>query len=388
VARRDSATCGYTLEGQPTARPSGGRLKGKARKEARRAGARLTISSNSLPAMAQLIADQTPPIQVPSSILGLLNSAITLRKRCSGWFKTKTTREDLLHQRLDGHAHFISVLERVRQILKPNSDPDTTESAREDIQHDSTAHTEPAAESTSAQTNPYDLLYLDDDASEDSVTTSETPVPDLNTARLQHTPSPQRKVTYELDNHNSDEETYFALFCFFDDLNQLRDFLCQLWSDYKIGKVDLITVSVTTNTAIDLVRRAEKEFIAAFPKLDTYNKISGVFYMLMCWIRGVDPEIREQPDDIVNFAMLDVADWLCLPVNGLLDSFCDVIQSGYLPVMKPGHFGIYDPSTDRSKLTVRQRMREDQIIMCEALPEFYVSTTVRSEIPIEDEFSI
>jgi hypothetical protein len=388
-------TCGYTLEGQPAiARPSGGRLKGKARKEARQAktvgpaaGLRLTISANSLPAMAQSIANQTPPIRVPAFILGLLNSAITLRKRCAGWFQTKTARKDLLHERLDGHAHFISVLEQVRQILEPSSAPDTAESAREGTQHENTAQTGPAAEPTSAQTNPYDLLYLDDDASE-SVQTSEIPVPVLNAARVQTTPSPERKVTYELDNPTSNEETYFALFCFFDDLNQLRDFLHELWSDYKAGKVDLITVSVTTNTAIDLVRRAEKEFVTAFPRLDTYDKISEVFYMLMCWIRGEDPEVREQPDDIVNFAMLDVADWLCLPVYGLLDSFCDVIQAGHLPVMKPGHFGIYDPSTDRSKLTVRQRMREDQIILCEALPEFIASNTVKSEVPIEDEFSI
>jgi hypothetical protein len=47
----------------------------------------------------------------------------------------------------------------------------------------------------------------------------------------------------------------------------------------------------------------------------------------MCHIHGEDPADREFPDNIVNPAMLDVADWLYMPVHSLLGSFCDVISN-------------------------------------------------------------
>lgn len=68
---------------------------------------------------------------------------------------------------------------------------------------------------------------------------------------------------------STDEDLYFATYCFFDDLDRLRDFLQDLWSSYKARKLSLITASVTTNTAIELVHRAEQDFVAMFPKLDT-----------------------------------------------------------------------------------------------------------------------
>jgi hypothetical protein len=85
--------------------------------------------------------------------------------------------------------------------------------------------------------------------------------------------------------------------------------------------------------------------------------------------------------------MLDVVDWLYLPVCSLLLSFCDVIQANYAPVAEPGHFGIYNPRVDRSKLTVSQKMQEDKIILLEALPEFFVMTKIVGNAPVVDEFA-
>ena len=66
---------------------------------------------------------------------------------------------------------------------------------------------------------------------------------------------------YELEGQ-SDIDDAFTIFCFFEDLHRLQDFLKETWDRCKVGTCDLIVVSVTTNLAINLVRRAEEELIA------------------------------------------------------------------------------------------------------------------------------
>ena len=49
--------------------------------------------------------------------------------------------------------------------------------------------------------------------------------------------------------------------CLWDDIHELLDCVKKMWRHYKEGKMELATVAVTTNTAVDLVRRAEHEFV-------------------------------------------------------------------------------------------------------------------------------
>lgn len=397
---------GHTLEAQPsTSSPSGPRLKGKARKQAREAQkaatgagttsavARYTITVKEFTDLALWIVNQKPPIKVPQIILWLIRSAITLRKRCAEWFQKKMTRENLADESASNlkHSHFIDVLEHVLHILEPNSTPETVDSAQvgrtpsEDTAGKMDAGAKSQAELDNL-VNCFDILNIEQNAfAPDAV--PEPSAAARNVVSGETTPRAPRNVTYEME--ATDEELYFALYCFFDDLDRLRGFLHKLWSQYKAGEIDLITASVTTNMAINLVHRAEQDLTAAFPIIPkTYDGIALVFYILMCGLRGEDPDEREQPDDIVNFAMLDVADWVYLPVYSLLLSFCDVIRSNHAPVMKPGHFGIYNPRVDRSKLTIRQKMQEDRIILFEALPEFFVMANITGGVPVADEFAI
>ena len=378
--------CGLKLETQPSASRPSGRLKGKARKEARMTtnssptapSLRHIITVKDFTDMAQLIVQQKPALRVPDTILGLLRSAINLRRRCSDWFQKKSTQKDQLRESTQKHSHFIGVLENVLQILESNSTPAVTDNdighSMEKLSLNGTSQS-PAEQ----QNNPYNVLFIEDDSVAETAPTLETRV---TVQRTQIVP-PRTKVTYEIE--ATDEEIYFGIYCFFDDLNRLRDFIHDLWSRYKIGSCDLITAAVTTNSALELVHRAEKELAASFPKNDTYEKTAVLFYALMCILRGEDPGSREMPGDLVNFNMLDVAEWLFIPVNGILESFLPVIQAGHVPVAKPGYFGVYNPRTDRSRLTAREKLKEDLIILCESLPEFCLFTKVTSQFPVPDE---
>jgi hypothetical protein len=105
----------------------------------------------------------------------------------------------------------------------------------------------------------------------------------------------------------------------------------------------------------------------------------------MFYIRGEDSQFREKVGDLLNFKMLDVVEWLYVPVHSMLDGFLRVIQVGHAPVAKPGYYGIYDPLTDRSKLTIRQKLQEDQIVLFESPPDFFLFTQLAGDFPVADE---
>ena len=333
----------------------------------------MTINVKQFTDMAEWINKYTPPVQVPSIILSFLRSAITLRKRCADWF-SRIGKGKEQHQVDVSHRHFIQVLEKVLHTLEPKAAsanvPVSTSPNHE------AAHMEDGVD---GMANLFDILSTDDTTLNESA----------DGASIPHQGDGQSKPpgTVKYVWAPTDEEVYFALYCFFDDLDQLRGYLSDLWTFYKDGSVDLVTASVTTNTAFELVQRAERDLIATFPKLDNYEKIMGVFFMLMCHLRGEDPEYREQPDDVVNFSMLDAAEFTYLPIYSTLCSFCDFIQGGYAPVCKPGYFGTYDPHCDRNQLTIRQRMQEDRVILLETLPEFFVLSQTKDKLLEADELT-
>ncbi|KAE8221566.1 hypothetical protein CF319_g5097 [Tilletia indica] len=57
------------------------------------------------------------------------------------------------------------------------------------------------------------------------------------------------------------EELLMAVLFFLADLHDIRKYILELWMDYNNGKVDLITASVTTNTALELIRKPEHKLM-------------------------------------------------------------------------------------------------------------------------------
>jgi hypothetical protein len=368
---------GYTLMSTSPVPTGSGRPKGKARKQEKNATgktsssavAQYKVTTQELVAMAQVIANQRPSVKTPSVITTLLRSAIALRKRCSQWFSEQAGHQATKNQT---HSHFVTVLEKILGLIQP-TDPDQEHSVATSFN----LVTDPQIDTLN---NIFDVLNIEEsEMAEIESTSANRDITGTVAA------SPRRRYDVESD----DEEVYFALYCFFDDLNRLREYLQILWGDYRNGEEDLVSASVTTNMAFQLVKQAEEELISTLPKLKSYTEISGVFYFLMCHLRGQDPEYRQEHDDVVNPAMLDVAEWLYMPVASAIGSFCNVIQNNHVPVLKPGHFGIYDPTTDRTKLSPRQRIREDRIVLLESFPEFFVAGKLRShqKLPVPDELT-
>lgn len=102
------------------------RLKGKARKEAKAAGATNNIATSNVPVspptpiakyelttkqlleQAQAVTQSMrPKVQLPVDVLKVVQRAIHARQRCAAWFEETKSKNATS---TEGHAHFIAVL--------------------------------------------------------------------------------------------------------------------------------------------------------------------------------------------------------------------------------------------------------------------------------------
>jgi hypothetical protein len=152
----------------------------------------------------------------------------------------------------EGHQHFINVLEEALSILKPLAPKEQVDKIR--TKHASITRKK-------IPENRFDNLILEDadeSASEDVTQPTSSP----------STKPPMPDVIYEQDDTENEEEFRFASYCLIKDLNDLRQYLLGLWQRYHWKEIDLAVAAATTNMAINLVRRAEREFAmtATWPK--------------------------------------------------------------------------------------------------------------------------
>ena len=96
----------------------------------------------------------------------------------------------------------------------------------------------------------------------------------------------------------------------------------------------------------------------------------------------------ERPDDEINFTIYDDAEPLLFPTYMLLWSF-NTIQGepgpGMVPLFDTGHIGVYDASSDRASKSLREKFKEDQVILLKVLTDFCILSIGRISNPAEDE---
>lgn len=216
------------------------------------------LSAKDFTTFSELIANHSPRIEVPQVIAGAARRAISLRRR----FARHLSRDK-------GHSHFIGVLERALQVLHVPDDVVSTSSVPS-----SSSSTEEAA-------NRFSVLDLEEPL-EDERGGKRT--------KIEATSEERTKYELEDDFDGKDDVLMLICFCLLNDLNNIRDFLKQTWADYQAGKVDLMSASVTTDTALVLAKQAieQAEKTKNFPKED--GQFQMAIFMAMCLGAGEDPQ--------------------------------------------------------------------------------------------------
>ena len=355
--------CGYASDqtnaqaSEPPKQEQGPRLKGKARKLAKDAAAKAQETNEaSTPVRIVAVRDfvtlagqistykKQPPVKVPSEIARSLNRAITLRKDHALWFQASQTADD-------GHNFFIGILEQVKERLKPlfSSQPvevrNVTESLRElKVQPSDRAHIG----------NPFKYLDLEEpseaflNAPPASTTSGSTP---------------RRTGQYRAERLQTTAEQDFAAHCLLNDVKNIREFISELWVRYRARKIELHVASMTTDVAIEIIRRKQEDYNMAFPHHANYDALAQRFYEAQCSHRGEDPAKREMFGDTFNMAMYDVADEILLPAYTLVEVMRNMHSPESQPMFDEQAFERHDASTPWSKKTPRQKFQEDKLVV-------------------------
>ncbi|KAE9381957.1 hypothetical protein N431DRAFT_491236 [Stipitochalara longipes BDJ] len=293
-----ASLCGYKSSArlQPVASssaattPASTRLKGNARKEARanepsksppvalQANRHILATSEIIVQAALIAGSKKPMVKVPLVIQGVLRRAIRARKRCTLWFQQTTSNGNKQEYEASNssHEHFIDVLEETLKILEPcfdKSKPIASSAERTEPLDGLQAH-----DPISSLNNRFEKLAVEDTPDESlDISVSEIAASTAVAAK-----SLQNKVLdiYELE-RSMEEELQFRVFCFFEDLHRVEDFLKETWQQFADGQIDLVSASLVTNVTLTLVRESEEAIKNLSPKLDiedSYRSIVSVIH--------------------------------------------------------------------------------------------------------------
>lgn len=164
----------------------------------------------------------------------------------------------------EGHRHFVTILDTVKDPLKPliTGSCLSTRIAKPQTYNDGwTTGTgqvqQHASESVSIANRFADFNVGADDSGGIADTDDMEEMPDI------HLPPPPRDQASsgafssrdEFGVEMSKEEGAIRALAFLVDVHTVRDHLKTLWTDYRDGKVNLITAGITANTALELLKK-------------------------------------------------------------------------------------------------------------------------------------
>lgn len=173
---------------------------------------------------------------------------------------------------------------------------------------------------------------------------------------------------YESGPMTSIEDAFFALTALVNDMNRVRSRIQWIWSGYKTGLVDLAAAAIATNTAIDLVRNMMEDVL---PLLQLHGGLGSMlqrFHMMQCLLKGYNLDDMthawtESCNDNSNYETYEVASDTYLGAYRLLAGFAAVLQPTGIPLYKEGMYGQFDPNSDPSRKTGRQKFLDDRALL-------------------------
>lgn len=363
--------CGYELVTTDTTGPKGTKPKGKTKKSARDAAGAAKRSQNNptkdyvvktreLIPMAQKIADSVDvKVIIPLTILKTWKSCIAARSTTAKWYETDTTAGANYEESNQGHAFFIDVLKRALQILVPIAKLQELDSNRFKLAKSAPEPKEP----TEAVSNRFTHLEIQDIDEEQYEI-----LPDVVNEPKTSSDSTAPKPRFSPEELSDTDEYLFALHCFMTDVGNLQDQLKDCWASYAEAEIDLTTAAVTTNVAIEMVKRAEEDF-RKIKKPDFimqigYSELPWAWFAECCQRDGVTPE---KFTDNRYFVPMDA--WEQAQESYLhLHRFLVVYSNGVVPgltgrdrifaITRPAYYGTYNPELEWDEITPQRQYEQ------------------------------
>ena len=344
------------------------------------AAPKYTIKVKDFAPLAECIARfNKPAVKVPLTVAEVLNRAINLRQQHHTWARAQaeSAASTGVEESNQSHAHFLGILERTREILKPRMPPETIDDFLSKPSSGSSHQATSDLQANGQISNMFDDLDIQEPSQKF------LDAPNVEPATINKA---AQESNYEVETLQGIEEQYMASHCLFQDIKDIRSFLRQLWASYKDGDIALVAASITTNTAIDFVRSMEQDLLQRFPDKSDYESIMLIFYGAQCIHRGLNPSSKQRPQDPFNFEVYDLAEEVMVPTYIVLESLQRVVSPNELPLYKPGHLGIRDTTTAWTEKSDREKFRDDRLVLMEAFPDLMLTAIMTSRFALaEDE---
>ena len=319
--------------------------------------------------LAEVIVKSTKQsIQVPSSILALLDDVISLRKEYSRWVGQAAAKSQAQYE---SHLYFVSVLQEVKGILRRNEC-----AVSKGRRPDGKENTDPQEKKTA---NLFEALTLEEPKDVEDSPDSFFSVSTGPNAKSTTTSKPIYDMEFLHD------EVLFSSVFFFQDLEAIREFVRKTWSGYRAGRTELSTASLLTNTAIEMIQRstrehldsikrwpdapAEKDFISWFFAHTSKEAITG----------------GEKPGDYVHMMTYEQADRISWPVSVFLEENLSAFEAHRMIWYG---YDILDLSRECDEMLAKDKLEEDRIfinLMCIEL--FTFNKCIKTQPPATDEIT-
>ncbi|PWN39483.1 hypothetical protein IE81DRAFT_326489 [Ceraceosorus guamensis] len=297
-------------------------------------------------------------VEIPQQVKDLV-------KRCSHR-RTQFLRDsaDDASYKRKGHFYFIAVLDHVGEIFaRDRAAQKAALAARTRVE------TAPSASATSSNAFA-PLSDLED------MHPIDVPDVELPPSSAQGDKDPAANAFFEVQQDRA--YALLLLLNFFDDLHEVRAYIKQLWVDHREGKIDLMTAAITSNTALELLRKPHDEVMQKVHAF--YSDWTDVMHALYIFrqleiappnqLRFDIPAFGDASLEHAARSVRDALEHLFLPNTQILRGIAQTIDSSGPPMYRPGYFGTYQPTQNPEAWSFSKRCQQLHILISETLPEF------------------
>ncbi|KAK5674876.1 hypothetical protein LTS10_012288 [Elasticomyces elasticus] len=288
----------------------------------------IRIKTRELRKLAEVITDSDPPVQVPAALIKVLDDVIAGREECASWYAAQAIDDATkLAAQNETHAHFIGILKEVRELFRKNAEQ-TTEAPRI---IKSNKKNKKANNATEHVSNFFDQLDLEEPSASPL---GDGPPPPYDDTLGVADSKPLADAKFEME--NPDESDAFVLWCYLQDLNDIRSSIKATWCEYAKGEITLDVAGMTTEVAFGMMNRSHDESIAIKPKFSDWWSVAYFLRLKLAFNNNVVYTFSKDPNAKVKQAQehTNQADLVCTAAALLLRSFREACQMSLTGALK------------------------------------------------------
>ena len=224
----------------------------------------VNITTQEIMALAIAIVDSPgKSIQMPAQVFYILEDVIKGRKQSAAWYQS-SDQDGTMADGNRSHQHFIALLEKIRDMFAALGTRDTDKQPLPGTAKKSNKSNK--SDKMDSLSNLFAHLHVDESADLDDAS------PGLETAA-----APSKTMHFTLYDLKAECDEEFAVWCFLQDLSDVRAFVYKTWVEFAQGEITFLAAITVMDIAICLMQCADLEFSAQHDMATDFPTMLKVF---------------------------------------------------------------------------------------------------------------